>query len=89
VNNVSNISSIHYSCSARLWFAKRQRFFKTVPDDSQESCVLSLQKFPKSLRKRLKMKAAEREIDLKDLCAEYLATALDADQSERPSKAKR
>jgi hypothetical protein len=60
-----------------------------VPDDSQGWCVLSLQKFPKELRKRLKMKAAEREIDLQDLCAEYLATGLDKDQEERPSKARR
>jgi hypothetical protein len=57
--------------------------------DSQESCVLSLQRFPKELRKRLKMKAAEREIDMKDLCAEYLAAGLDDDQSERPSKNKK
>ena len=60
-----------------------------MTDDSQEWCVLSLQKFPKSLRKRLKMKAAEREIDLKDLCAEYLAASLDGDQADRPSEAKR
>jgi hypothetical protein len=60
-----------------------------VADDSQGWCVLSLQKFPKELRKRLKMKAAEREIDMQDLCAEYLAAGLDEDQTERPSKAKR
>jgi hypothetical protein len=60
-----------------------------LPDDSQEWCVLNLQKFPKELKKRLKMKAAEREIDLKDLCAEYLATGLDEDKAERGSKAKR
>ena len=60
-----------------------------MADDSREWGILSLQKFPKELKKRLKMKAIEREIDLQDLCAEYLASALDADQSERPSKAKR
>ena len=60
-----------------------------MPDDSQEWCVLSLQKFPKELRKRLKMKAAEKEIDLQNLCAKYLADALDEDQAERPSKARR
>lgn len=57
-----------------------------MADDSQETCVLSLQKFPKELRRRLKVKAAEREIDLKDLCAEYLETALAEEESERPSK---
>jgi hypothetical protein len=73
----------------RACTAKRPEVFETVPDDPQEVCVLSLQKFPKSLRKRLKMKAAEREIDLKDLCAEYLAAGLDEDKAERASKAKR
>jgi len=58
-----------------------------VPDDSQ--CVLSLQRFPKELRKRLKVKAAEREIDLQELCVQYLAAGLDQDEAERPSKSKR
>jgi hypothetical protein len=65
------------------------RFLNTVPDDSQEWCVLSLQKFPKELRKRLKMKAAEREIDMQELCAGYLAAALNDDQSERQNKSKK
>jgi hypothetical protein len=57
-------------------------------DDSQETCVLSLQKFPKELRRRLKMKAAEREIDLKDLCAEYLEAGLDEEKPQPPPKTK-
>ena len=60
-----------------------------MADDSREWGILSLQKFPKELKKRLKVKAIERDIDLQDLCAEYLAAALEADQSDRPSKAKR
>jgi len=56
---------------------------KTSTDESSESCVLSLQSFPRDLKKRLKMKAAEREIDLKDLCAEYLEASL-----ERANKGK-
>ena len=60
-----------------------------MADDSREWGILSLQKFPKELKKRLKMKAVEREMDLQDLCAEYLAAGLDADQTDRPSKGKR
>jgi hypothetical protein len=41
------------------------------------------------LRKRSKMRPAEREIDLKDRCAEYLAVGLDEDKAERTNKAKR
>jgi len=33
------------------------------------------------LRKRSKMRPAEREIDLKDRCVEYLAVGLDEDKS--------
>jgi hypothetical protein len=60
-----------------------------VSEDPKEWGVLSLQKFPKELKRRLKMKAAEREVDLQDLCAEYLAAALDEDESGRPTKSKR
>jgi hypothetical protein len=59
-----------------------------MTDDSRETCVLSLQKFPKELRKRLKIKAAEREIDLKDLCTEYLESALENAEPDGPNKAK-
>ena len=47
-----------------------------MADDSQEWCVLSFQRFPRELRKRLKMKAAEKEIDLQELCAKYLEAGL-------------
>lgn len=47
-------------------------------------CVLSLQRFPKELRRRLKIKAAEREVDLQDLCMEYLEAALSKDDSDKP-----
>jgi hypothetical protein len=55
-----------------------------MADDSQERCVLSLQKFPRELKKRLKMKAAEKEIDLQELCAKYLEAGL-AKEESKPS----
>jgi hypothetical protein len=54
-----------------------------MADDSQEWCALSLQKFPRELRKKLKMKAAEKEIDLQELCARYLEAGLANDDSKR------
>jgi hypothetical protein len=50
-----------------------------------QSCVLSLQKFPRELRRRLKMKAAEREIDLHELCVKYLEAGLAKDESKTPT----
>jgi len=44
--------------------------------DPEGRCVLSLQKFPRELKKRLKMKAAESEIDLQELCVKYLERGL-------------
>jgi hypothetical protein len=52
--------------------------------DPAEWCVLSLQKFPRALKKRLKMKAAEREIDLQELCVKYLETGLAKDELRTP-----
>jgi hypothetical protein len=37
---------------------------------------LNLQKFPKDLRRRLNMKAKEKEIKLWELCAQYLEDGL-------------
>ena len=45
-------------------------------------CILSLQKFPRELRKKLKMKAAEREMDLHELCVEYLEAGLAKGESK-------
>jgi hypothetical protein len=45
-------------------------------------CILSLQKFPRELRKKLKMKAAEREVDLHELCVRYLEAGLARDESK-------
>lgn len=53
-----------------------------MPDESQERCVLSLQKFPRDLKKRLKMKAAEKEMDLQELCARYLEAGLAKEDSK-------
>ena len=50
-----------------------------------QSCVLSLQKFPRELRRKLKMKAAEREIDLHELCVKYLESGLAKDESKMPT----
>jgi hypothetical protein len=52
-----------------------------MTDDSLARCVLSLQRFPRDLKKRLKMKAAEKEMDLQELCVKYLETALARDDS--------
>jgi hypothetical protein len=52
-------------------------------------CILSLQKFPRELRKKLKMKAAEREIDLHELCVKYLEAGLAKDESKTSISAPR
>lgn len=51
-----------------------------MPDE--QWCILSLQKFPRELRKKLKMKAVERDIDLQDLCVKYLEAGLARDESK-------
>lgn len=56
-----------------------------MADDSHQLCVLSLQRFPKELKKRLKMKALEKDIDLQDLCAKYLEAGLAKDESRSPT----
>ncbi len=53
-------------------------------DDPKDWCVLSLQKFPRELKKRLRMKALEKDIDLQVLCAKYLEAGLVKDDL-RPS----
>ncbi len=45
------------------------------------------QKFPRELKKRLKMKALEREIDLQELCVKYLETGLAKDEQRTPTAA--
>ncbi len=55
--------------------------------DPEGWCILSLQKFPKELKKRLKMKALEREIDLQELCVKYLETGLAKDESRTSTAA--
>jgi hypothetical protein len=57
-----------------------------MSDDSKDWCVLSLQRFPKELKKRLKMKALEKELDLQVLCAKYLEAGLARDDP-KPSAA--
>jgi hypothetical protein len=49
-----------------------------------QSCVLSLQNFPRELRRKLKIKAAEREIDLQTLCVKYLESGLARDDLKIP-----
>ena len=53
--------------------------------DAEGRCVLSLQRFPRELKKRLKMKAAEREVDLQELCVRYLETGLAKDEPKTPT----
>jgi len=60
-----------------------------MADDSQEWCALSLQRFPKELRKKLKIKAAEKEIGLQELCAKYLEAGLAKDDSKPSGSSKR
>jgi hypothetical protein len=57
-----------------------------MSDDSKDWCVLSLQKFPRELKKKLRMKALEKDIDLQILCAKYLEAGLAKDES-KPSAA--
>lgn len=52
-------------------------------------CILSLQKFPRELRKKLKMKAAEREIDLHELCVKYLEAGLVKDEPKTSNSSTR
>ncbi len=54
-------------------------------DDSKDWCVLSLQKFPRELKKRLRMKALEKDVDLQVLCAKYLEAGLAKDDSKPSS----
>ena len=55
-----------------------------------QHCILSLQRFPRELRRKLKMKAAEREMDLHELCVEYLEIGLAKDSSKTvPASAKK
>jgi hypothetical protein len=49
-------------------------------------CVMSLQKFPRELRKKLRMKALEREMDLQELCIRYLEAGLSKDEQKPPPK---
>ena len=49
--------------------------------------MLSLQKFPRELKKKLKMKAAEREIDLQELCVRYLETGVAKDEPKSATSA--
>jgi hypothetical protein len=51
-------------------------------DDSKDLCVLSLQKFPRELKKKLKMKALEKDIELQVLCARYLEAGLAKEDSK-------
>jgi hypothetical protein len=54
-----------------------------------QTCVMSLQKFPRELRKKLKMKALEREIDLQELCIKYLESGLARDDQKTPTAQKK
>jgi hypothetical protein len=54
-------------------------------EDAKDWCVLSLQKFPRDLKKRLRMKALEKDIDLQVLCARYLEAGLAKDESKPSS----
>jgi hypothetical protein len=58
-------------------------------DDSKDWCVLSLQRFPKELKKRLKMKALEKDVDLQALCAKYLEAGLANDSKPSAGSGKR
>jgi hypothetical protein len=53
-----------------------------MSDDSKDWCVLSLQKFPRELKKRLRMKALEKDVDLQVLCAKYLEAGLAREDSK-------
>ena len=53
-------------------------------ENSKDWCVLSLQRFPKELKKKLKMKALEKDVDLQELCARYLEAGL-ANESKPPT----
>ena len=49
-------------------------------------CVLNIRNFPAELRKRLKIRAAAREVGLQDLVIEYLQSALERDKKGREDK---
>ena len=60
-----------------------------MADDSSKG-VLNIRNFPAQLRRRLKIRALEREMDLQDLVKEYLTAALEKDESQKqPPRSKR
>jgi hypothetical protein len=58
-------------------------------DDPKDWCVLSLQRFPRDLKKRLRMKAIEKDVDLQVLCAKYLEAGLKDDSKPSAASSKR
>jgi hypothetical protein len=57
-----------------------------VDGDHTDLQIIKAENCPKELKKRLKMKALEREIDLQDLILEYCRRGLDQEHAEKPSK---
>jgi hypothetical protein len=59
-----------------------------VDDDHSEPQIIKAENCPKDLKKRLKMKALDREIDLQDLILEYCQQGLERDEADKISKRK-
>jgi hypothetical protein len=58
-------------------------------DGPKDWCVLSLQRFSKELKKKLKMKALEKDVDLQVLCSKYLEAGLANDSKPSTGSSKR
>ena len=91
VNHMHNVIHIHHVHNGKSLYNSHNaingggpRNFMTDPEGW---CILSIQKFPRELKKRLKMKALEREIDLQELCVKYLETGLAKDEPRTPTAA--
>ncbi len=59
-----------------------------VDDDSSDLTTLKAENCPKELKKRLKLKSVEREIDLQDLILEYCRKGLDQEDGDKQPKSK-
>jgi len=63
-----------------------------MPDGEDDSplCILKVEKFPRELRTRLRVKAAASggKVYLQDLVAKYCREGLDRDELEKPTKRK-
>jgi len=64
------------------------KIFHMANDDASEPQIIKAENCPKDLKKRLKMKALERDMDLQDLILEYCEKGLEKDDADKIKKRK-